>query len=185
MLFASIVSALLNMPDFSTLDSRERSIVPRLDKRKRIVSRTDIFKSAETLFNDLSGSKSLLEIQYENEVGTGLGPTLEFYALVSKEFQRSDFEMWRGEVMSNCEFKEDKNETDSVSYVFSSNGLFPAPLGRSTKPSVGNKLKQRFKLLGKFMAKALMDSRMVSLPSLLTNQFIFIFKQLFFRLIFP
>ena len=151
-----------NTPDFSSLDSRERSIVPRLEKRKRIVSRADIFKSAEALFNDLSGSKSLLEIQYENEVGTGLGPTLEFYALVSKEFQRSDFEMWRGEVLANCEFKQEKNDANPVNYVFSSNGLFPAPLGRSTKPAVVNKLKQRFKLLGKFMAKALMDSRMVS-----------------------
>lgn len=156
-----------NTPDFSSLDSRERSIVPRLEKRKRIVSRTDIFKSAEALFNDLSGSKSLLEIQYENEVGTGLGPTLEFYALVSKEFQRSDFDMWRGEVLSNCEFKQDNSE--ALGYVFSSNGLFPAPIGKSTKPTAVNKLKQRFKLLGKFMAKALMDSRMVSSSGLLVN----------------
>lgn len=37
---------------------------------------------------DLAGSKALLEVQYENEVGTGLGPTLEFYALVSKELQK-------------------------------------------------------------------------------------------------
>lgn len=32
-----------------------------------------------------------------NQVGTGLGPTLEFYSLVSKEFQRADLEMWRGD----------------------------------------------------------------------------------------
>ena len=31
------------------------------------------------------------------QVGTGLGPTLEFYALISQEFQRADLEMWRGE----------------------------------------------------------------------------------------
>lgn len=30
-------------------------------------------------------------------MGTGLGPTLEFYALVSKELQRGDLDMWRGE----------------------------------------------------------------------------------------
>ena len=30
-------------------------------------------------------------------MGTGLGPTLEFYALVSRELQRADLEMWRGE----------------------------------------------------------------------------------------
>ena len=31
------------------------------------------------------------------QVGTGLGPTLEFYALISQEFQRADLGMWRGE----------------------------------------------------------------------------------------
>jgi E3 ubiquitin-protein ligase TRIP12 len=32
-------------------------------------------------------------------VGTGLGPTLEFYALVSKEIQKSDLDLWRGEAV--------------------------------------------------------------------------------------
>lgn len=43
-----------------------------------------------------SCSQALLEIQYENEVGTGLGPTLEFYALVSQELQRADLDLWHG-----------------------------------------------------------------------------------------
>ncbi len=30
-------------------------------------------------------------------MGTGLGPTLEFYALVSQELQRADLDLWRGE----------------------------------------------------------------------------------------
>lgn len=46
---------------------------------------------------DLGSSRAMLEIQYENEVGTGLGPTLEFYALVSQELQRADLGLWRGE----------------------------------------------------------------------------------------
>ena len=32
-------------------------------------------------------------------MGTGLGPTLEFYALVSQELQRADLELWRGDVL--------------------------------------------------------------------------------------
>lgn len=36
---------------------------------------------------------------YHIQVGTGLGPTLEFYALISQEFQRADLDMWRGELM--------------------------------------------------------------------------------------
>ena len=39
------------------------------------------------------------EVQYNDEVGTGLGPTLEFYALVSKELQAADLELWHGSTM--------------------------------------------------------------------------------------
>ena len=37
------------------------------------------------------------------QVGTGLGPTLEFYSLVSKEFQQSDLEMWRNDSITITE----------------------------------------------------------------------------------
>ena len=32
------------------------------------------------------------------QVGTGLGPTLEFYTLMSRELQRADLSLWRGEL---------------------------------------------------------------------------------------
>lgn len=48
-----------------------------------------------------------------------------------------------------------------VNYIYSAAGLFPAPLSRSTKAGAISKIRQRFKLLGKFLAKALYDSRMV------------------------
>jgi E3 ubiquitin-protein ligase HECTD1 len=41
-----------------------------------------------------SGRKSVLEIEFQGEDGTGLGPTLEFYALVAAELQRKDLAMW-------------------------------------------------------------------------------------------
>jgi len=50
---------------------------------------------------------------------------------------------------------------DTNLYMFSPCGLFPAPLGRNTKASPVNKIKSKFRFLGKFMAKSLMDSRMV------------------------
>ena len=51
-------------------DTNER-VTPRIEKRKRIITREDIIKQAESLLNDVGNSKSLLEIRYENEVGTG------------------------------------------------------------------------------------------------------------------
>ena len=53
-------------------------------------------------------------------------------------------------------------EEGGVLYMFSPCGLFPAPLGRHVKSATLTKIKSKFKLLGKLMAKAVMDSRMVS-----------------------
>lgn len=80
-----------------------------------------------------------------------MGPTLEFYALVSKELQRIDLELWIN-----------PDPIKDQIYVHSPTGLFPAPLGRSTKVSQLVKIKGKFRFLGKLMAKAVMDSRLVS-----------------------
>ncbi|RUS90169.1 hypothetical protein EGW08_002048, partial [Elysia chlorotica] len=137
---------------------------PRLDRKRKEVSRKDILKQAEKLMDDIGNSTSartMLEIHYENEVGTGLGPTLEFYALVSKDLQRSDLELWRGDTVQATS-PADPNV--KLNYAQSACGLFPAPLHRGSKAAHVNKVKAKFKFLGKFMAKALMDSRMLDLP---------------------
>lgn len=64
--------------------------------------------------------------------------------------------MW-GDPCADCVSGGD----ELVEYRFSPCGLFPTPLGRHTKAATVNKVKAKFKFLGKFMAKALMDSRMV------------------------
>ena len=56
--------------------------------------------------SELASSRSLLEIQYENEVGTGLGPTLEFYTLVSKEIQRADLGLWKVNICRNIKLSD-------------------------------------------------------------------------------
>lgn len=149
-----------NTVDNSSNDNSER-VAPRLDRRRRVVNRTDLLKQAEKVIDELGNSKALLEIQYENEVGTGLGPTLEFYALVSKELQKSDLELWRGESIVE---KDSSDEETGIEYTHSVCGLFPAPLARNAKAAVVNKIKAKFKFIGKFMAKALMDSRMLDIP---------------------
>lgn len=44
-----------------------------------------------------TGSRAVLELEYFGEPGTGLGPTLEFYTLLSHELQRRGLSMWRGD----------------------------------------------------------------------------------------
>ena len=36
----------------------------------------------------------ITQVEYINEEGTGLGPSLEFYSLVSAELQRHDLGLW-------------------------------------------------------------------------------------------
>lgn len=47
-------------------------------------------------------------------MGTGLGPTLEFYALVSQELQRADLGLWRGEEVTLANPKGKNIQTDIV-----------------------------------------------------------------------
>ncbi|XP_063696706.1 E3 ubiquitin-protein ligase TRIP12, partial [Culicoides brevitarsis] len=237
-------------PDLNSSDSSER-VTPRLDRRKRAISRENILKQAEAIMQDFGHSKALLEIQYENEVGTGLGPTLEFYALVSTELQRCDLCLWNdsnsykssqqksSNIVTDDILKTDthnvslnlstttqkqikmtrnqetnqindinlhmENNTqmfgqndslnmlieqsdtivlhsnadnsvtflDEISEITSSNnnkyvkapfGLFPAPLSKSAKTTHISRVKNKFKFMGKFMAKAVMDSRLLDLP---------------------
>lgn len=91
---------------------------------------------------------------------TGLGPTLEFYALVSQELQKKDLDLWHCE--SSAEFAIQEVDPKTKSYVQTSVGLFPKPIPKSVKAGHISKIKSKFKFMGKFMAKAVMDSRMVS-----------------------
>lgn len=69
------------------------------------------------VFELYGSSSSILEVEYFEEVGTGLGPTLEFYSLVSREFARRDLKVWR-----------DQDSSYPGAYVHHPAGLFPAPM---------------------------------------------------------
>lgn len=91
----------------------------RLQRQKVRISRKHILESAVKVFELYGSSSSILEVEYFEEVGTGLGPTLEFYSLVSKEFARKDLKLWR-----------DAEASGPGLYVDHPNGLYPAPLSR-------------------------------------------------------
>jgi len=50
-----------------------------------------------------------LQIEFRGEEGTGLGPTLEFYSLVSAELQRKDLGLW----LCDDDFIEHEREVQS------------------------------------------------------------------------
>jgi len=96
-------------------------------------------------------SASVLEVEYFEEVGTGLGPTLEFYSTVSKEFSKKKLKLWR------------ENESSSADeYAFGHRGLYPAPMSAEEASSEnGQKRLELFKVLGKFVARSMLDSRII------------------------
>ena len=129
----------------------DRPIMGKLQRQKVRISRTRILESACKVMEIYGGSSSILEIEYFDEVGTGLGPTLEFYSTVSKEFSKKKTRMWR---------TNEANEQDE--YAFGKNGMFPAPMGEAYAESEnGKKVLNYFKMLGKFIARSMLDSRII------------------------
>ncbi|KAH9108958.1 hypothetical protein LEN26_014078 [Aphanomyces euteiches] len=68
--------------------------IPRLKVR---VARSKLLQSAIKLLAAYGGQKAIIEIEYLGEVGTGLGPTTEFFSLVSNEIQAQALSLWRHE----------------------------------------------------------------------------------------
>lgn len=80
------------------LDRDGREVrVGRLQRQKVRVSRQRILESAAKVFELYAAHKAVLEVEYFGEVGTGLGPTLEFYTLLSHELQKKHLQLWRAD----------------------------------------------------------------------------------------
>ncbi|XP_078675972.1 E3 ubiquitin-protein ligase HECTD1-like isoform X4 [Branchiostoma floridae x Branchiostoma belcheri] len=110
--------------------------------------------------------KSVLEVEFVGEEGTGLGPTLEFYALVAAELQRKSLGLW----LCDDDFPDDQAREVDIGhgtkppgyYVQRACGLFPAPLQQDAEAT--ERVACMFHFLGIFLAKSLQDGRLVDLP---------------------
>eukprot|EP00245_Coleochaete_scutata_P015662 TRINITY_DN706_c0_g1_i1.p1 TRINITY_DN706_c0_g1~~TRINITY_DN706_c0_g1_i1.p1 ORF type:complete len:1941 (-),score=419.45 TRINITY_DN706_c0_g1_i1:667-6414(-) len=183
-------------PQITDRETRELRI-GRLQRQKVRVSRTRILDSAAKVMELYAGHKAVLEVEYFGEVGTGLGPTLEFYTLLSHELQRQSLKLWRSEVpkeiapdglpsdTSDVEMR-DVDELNAVgnsatppdvsgvvsaseetSFVHAPHGLFPKPWSQGADRAQSAdfpKVVENFRLLGRVVAKALQDSRLLDLP---------------------
>lgn len=136
-----------------SLMSARKLQLGRISRQKVRISRTNLLSSALRVLKRFGASPGILEIEYFNEVGSGLGPTMEFYSVVSHEFQRADLQMWRDAGLP-------LPSKENPRYVESANGLFPKPLA-SAKPNsrFEKKIHELFWYLGVFLARALFDCR--------------------------
>jgi E3 ubiquitin-protein ligase HECTD1 len=87
--------------------------VGRLKHERVRVSRDErtLLDTAHRLFDFHASRKTVLELELEGEEGTGLGPTLEFYALVAAELQRKQLAMW---LVDDDDEDESRLEQDTV-----------------------------------------------------------------------
>ena len=131
-----------------------RPFLGRLQRQKVRISRERILESAIKVMEIYGASPSVLEVEYFEEVGTGLGPTLEFYSSVSRAFVSKKLKLWR-----ENDFQEGNSE-----YVFGQQGLFPAPMDEKLANSEnGKKLLHLFRIMGKFVARSMLDSRIIDI----------------------
>jgi len=156
-------------------DGRELRLA-RLQRQKVRVSRNRILECAIKVMELYGSDKNMvLEVEFFNEVGTGTGPTLEFYTLLSRELQQRNLGLWHaGERPADAPLapaaaeaasessKSDGAEASAVKeLVWAPHGLFPAPL-QSDSP-VHDKQLQLFWVIGRTVAKSLQDGRLLDL----------------------
>ena len=144
--------------------------VGRLQRQKVRVSRERILESAVKVFDMAPAHKMVLEVEFFDEVGTGTGPTLEFYTLLSRELTARALGAWRDADARPANEKDAKNKAP----VTAPHGLFPAPMrftragdafpdAAAPKSPGGLKRLDLFRLLGRVVGKALQDSRLLDI----------------------
>ncbi|KAG0230372.1 Ubiquitin fusion degradation protein 4 [Mortierella sp. GBA43] len=137
-------------------DQRDDSqtFLGRIQRQKVRISRQKALESAVRVMELYGANQAMLEVEYFEEVGTGLGPTLEFYSLVSKEFCKKSLKLWR-----------DADSQSPSEYVLAPRGLYPRPMVPSKGHSENEeKILKLFRSLGQFIAKAMLDSRIIDVP---------------------
>jgi E3 ubiquitin-protein ligase TRIP12 len=147
-------------PHTTSNDSSDSSLLspPGRSREKFKVDRHNLFESASKMMDLKARNRALLEVEYLEEVGTGLGPTIEFYTLISHEFQKVGLGLWRGDL---CGFNENQG------IVSAPLGLFPRPWSAALENLHGvtfRDVHMKYVLLGQVVAKAIKDGRIVDIP---------------------
>ena len=146
--FEPAYKSMINLQNFIKHNGSE--FIPRynitLKKTYRLkinVEREKIIEHAFNIINDSNFSNFIgyLEFEYKNEIGNGLGPTLEFYTLISDKI-KADENLW---------------------YKTTDGSLYPKLLDiQNGIKNIYNK--KMFKLLGYIVGRAIFDDRLLDIP---------------------
>lgn len=125
-------------PSFSTT---HQIVITKGLRLKVIVERESIIQYATKFLNDPITSKFIgyLEFEYLNEIGNGIGPTLEFYSLVIEKL-KNDENLW---------------------YKTTDGSLYPTIINKKEN---NKEILNKWQLLGFIIARALYDDRLIDIP---------------------
>ncbi len=120
------------------------NIYSRLVRKKIRVTRRELLDNAIFVFKNYVTSQSVLEFEFFEEEGSGLGPTLEFYSSIIDILMQS-----------------------GVFVRLQDGTLMPAVLDQNQPIRILNKdysIHTIFSLLGCIVARAIIDERVIDLP---------------------
>eukprot|EP00043_Microstomoeca_roanoka_P016942 m.175572 g.175572 ORF g.175572 m.175572 type:complete len:2014 (+) comp16549_c2_seq2:454-6495(+) len=146
-----------------------------ISQTKVQVPREHLLATTAHIMQQYAAHPTELSVSFVGEVGSGLGPTLEYYARTCDQFQRADLNLWRDTRHAAAPVQEAKaaqtskttnprpghtgtSGSSSVEFVFNPQGLYPRPVAK-----LSDKSSAIFELLGAFMAKAIQDNRPLDL----------------------
>ena len=132
----SLINLQNYLKSYSNYNPNERQIsLEKSMRMKYIVERDKILEHGFKILKDpiLSNFTGFLEFEYTNEIGNGLGPTLEFFSLIFDIFKNNS----------------------SLWYKTTDKSFYPNFLGNDNK-----EILEIFKLMGFILARALYDDRL-------------------------
>lgn len=146
----STTSAQSNPQNTQLIQNNPLQIAHLLPKRKFKIYRDQILECLKNIFSmEQSGDFRAFEFEYADELGSGHGPTMEFYALALECLCRPSLKLFHVTSPGNI-------DADAIVEV-EGEGLFPewaTDEGRA----------EEFQLLGSVVARALIDGRIIHLP---------------------
>lgn len=157
--------------------------VARVPRQKVVVKRGQWLDAISSV-NDESAKhpKAVIEVVFDGEIGTGSGPTLEFFSSASRAYYSVDMNLWR------CN-NDERIEHQGLMYVNAPQGLYPRPIRKCLPSNIAahnessgtfgslpevydeqprdrnyDLVLRHFESMGRFVGRAVLDTRLVDLP---------------------
>lgn len=116
------------------------------NKVKTTVSRDNILGETKRVLESMATCPLTLDVEFQNEPGSGLGPTCEFFCLAATEFVRRDLSMWL-----------EATTTEEITSPYIAGYLYPAYVQNP-------QTLEYFVLIGRLLGRALQDGREIRIP---------------------